>query len=40
MRYVHFSLFGKSEEQIAEKAAKKAAREQKRAEKKAANSEE
>ena len=40
MRYVHFSLFGKSEEQIAEKAAKKAAREQKRAEKKTANSEE
>ena len=36
MRYVHFSLFGKSEEQIAEKAAKKAAKEQKKAEKKAA----
>ena len=40
MRYVHFSLFGKSEEQIAEKAAKKAAKEQKKAEKKAAKSEE
>lgn len=40
MRYVHFSLFGKSEEQIAEKAAKKAAREQKRAEKKAAKEQE
>ena len=36
MRYVHFSLFGKSEEQIAQKAAKKAAK----AEKKAAKSEE
>lgn len=36
MRYVHFSLFGKSEEQIAEKAAKKAAK----AEKKAAKSKE
>ena len=36
MRYVHFSLFGKSEEQIAKKAAKKAAK----AEKKAAKSEE
>lgn len=33
MRYVHFSLFGKSEEQIAKKAAKQAAREAKRAEK-------
>ena len=31
MRYVHFSLFGKSEEQIAQKAAKKAAKEQKKA---------
>ena len=31
MRYVHFSLFGQSEEKIAQKAAKKAAREQKRA---------
>lgn len=31
MRYVHFSLFGKSEEQIAEKAAKKAAKAEKRA---------
>lgn len=30
MRYVHFSLFGKSEEQIAQKAAKKAAREARR----------
>lgn len=40
MRYVHFSLFGKSEEQIAEKAAKKAAREQKRTEKKAAKEQE
>jgi phospholipid/cholesterol/gamma-HCH transport system substrate-binding protein len=33
MRYVHFSLFGQSEDKAAEKAAKKAAREQKRAEK-------
>jgi phospholipid/cholesterol/gamma-HCH transport system substrate-binding protein len=40
MRYVHFSLFGKSEEQIAEKAAKKAEKEQKRAEKKAAKEQE
>lgn len=31
MRYVHFSLFGKSEEQIAQKAAKKAAKEAKKA---------
>ena len=31
MRYVHFSLFGQSEEKIAAKAAKKAAREEKRA---------
>ena len=31
MRYVHFSLFGQSEEKIAEKAAKKAEREAKRA---------
>lgn len=30
MRYVHFSLFGKSEEQIAEKAAKKAAKSEKK----------
>ena len=31
MRYVHFSLFGQSDEKAAEKAAKKAAREEKRA---------
>ena len=35
MRYVHFSLFGQSEEKIAEKAAKKAEREAKRAARKA-----
>ena len=39
MRYVHFSLFGMSEEKIAERAAKKAAREQKRAAKKASTEE-
>ncbi len=39
MRYVHFSLFGASEEKIAERAAKKAAREQRRAAKSAANEE-
>ena len=33
MRYVHFSLFGKSEEQIAEKAARKAAKAEKKADK-------
>ena len=33
MRYVHFSLFGKSEEEIAAKEAKKAAKAAKRAEK-------
>lgn len=38
MRYVHFSLFGKSEEEIAAKEAKKAAKAAKRAEKAAANS--
>lgn len=38
MRYVHFSLFGKSEEEIAAKEAKKAAKAAKRAEKTAANS--
>ena len=36
MRYVHFSLFGQSEEKIAEKAAKKAAKAEKRAAKRAA----
>ncbi len=36
MRYVHFSLFGMSEEKAAEKAAKKAARAEKRAAKAAA----
>lgn len=35
MRYVHFSLFGKSEEQIAEKQAKREARAEKRAAKQA-----
>ena len=35
MRYVHFSLFGQSEEKIAEKAAKRAEREAKRAARKA-----
>ncbi len=39
MRYVHFSLFGMSEEKIAERAAKKAAREEKRAAKKAESEE-
>lgn len=38
MRYVHFSLFGKSEEEIAAKEAKRAAKAAKRAEKAAANS--
>lgn len=38
MRYVHFSLFGKSEEEIAAKEAKKAAKAAKRAEKAATNS--
>lgn len=36
MRYVHFSLFGKTEEQIAEKQAKKEAKAEKKAAKKAA----
>ena len=36
MRYVHFSLFGMSEEKAAEKAAKRAAREERRAAKAAA----
>lgn len=35
MRYVHFSLFGQSEEKIAQKAAKKAAKAEKKAAKKA-----
>jgi hypothetical protein len=39
MRYVHFSLFGVSEEKAAEKAAKKAARAVKKAEKAAAKAE-
>ena len=39
MRYVHFSLFGVSEEKAAEKAAKKAARDAKKAEKAAAKAE-
>jgi phospholipid/cholesterol/gamma-HCH transport system substrate-binding protein len=33
MRYVHFSLFGQTEEKAAERAAKKAEREKRRAEK-------
>ena len=35
MRYVHFSLFGKSDEQIATKEAKRAEREAKREAKRA-----